>query len=259
MKKSFKTFAVTMTAISTISIGTAFANTNAGEKLSSWYEEFYQKTNKQVQTSIKDYAVSFLPSLEAEQERLTQETNEDIEKFANKTFLKKFSQITVHSSNYLEQLWNKTDFLTGEGDYASNGSQISKDFDTFVSSKNTEVNNYINDQAEIFVEEVTNELDGVVGDSSSSMESTKSDAIQELDTKIISSKEDLERLISAEKEASTDAMKANLDQQISTKKAEISKETGELEWLLKTQITDAGTTIEQDAKNELNSVISSIN
>jgi hypothetical protein len=259
MKKSFKTFAVAITAFSTISIGTAFANTNTAEKLSSWYEEVYQKTTKQIQTSLKDYAVSLLPSLEAEQERLTQETTEDIEKFANITFLKKFSQITVHSSNYLEQLWNKTDFLTGEGEYASNGSQVSKDFDTFVSNTNTEVNNYINDQAENFIEEVTNELDGVVDDSVSSMENTKTGAIQALETRINNSKEELNVLIAAEKDASTDSMKANLDQQISNKKAEIINETEKLESVLKGQITSTGTAIEQNAKNEMNSVISSIN
>jgi hypothetical protein len=259
MKNSFKTFAVAITAFSTISIGTAFANTNTAEKLSSWYEEVYQKTTKQIQTSLKDYAVSLLPSLEAEQERLTQETTEDIEKFANITFLKKFSQITVHSSNYLEQLWNKTDFLTGEGEYASNGSQVSKDFDTFVSNTNTEVNNYINDQAENFIEEVTNELDGVVDDSVSSMENTKTGAIQALETRINNSKEELNVLIAAEKDASTDSMKANLDQQISNKKAEIINETEKLESVLKGQITSTGTAIEQNAKNEMNSVISSIN
>lgn len=259
MKQTFKTFAVTLTALSTISFGTVLANPDAAEHLSSWYKASYQKAADEAGKSLKEYADSILPALAAEQQTLTDSANSTISKHADSIFLKKFSQITVHSSTYLKQLWDKTDYLTGNGEYSSNGSRINQDFDLFISSKNNEVNTYINDQAESFIDEITNELDGIAEDSSAAISSQKSTSVKELEAEISNTKMEIEELLAEEQKASTAEMKTNLDEQIASKKSEIIEHTQELEELLEKKFLNEGSTIEGEAIVTMEQVVNTIN
>jgi hypothetical protein len=258
MKKSFKTFAVTMTALSTISIGSAFASPDASGHLSDWYRKNLQKTTAESVRSLKEYANSLLPYLEKEQKELTDETNGNISKYANETFLNRFLGISRHLVYYADQLSDKTDQLTGQGKYASNGSQINKDFDTFVSGKNTEVNNYIDQQAELFVDEVTTELDGIVQSSSAGISTQKLISSSQLEEEINSTKTELNHLLAAREEAATETLKQNLDKQIAERKAQIIQQTQELKDLHSGQISARGSAIEEDALSSMEQVISSI-
>ncbi|MFD2442807.1 hypothetical protein ACFSO7_02200 [Bacillus sp. CGMCC 1.16607] len=234
-------------AVSAISIGSGMANQDAGGKLQSWYDNLLGQTQQSATAELNSYSKSLVPGIEAEKNELITDTNTRITTLASSEVNRKIGRIQNYNGIYLGQVWDKQEQLIG--------GQVEKDFDSYIQTKNVEVNAYITNQANSFLSEVENELDGKVSETVTGIESKKQSAVDTLNTTIELTQTNLNKQLSNEQQTATEEMKKNLDQQIDVKKEEVEAAVKNAETNQKEAIATKGENIENAALKDLQQMV----
>lgn len=246
----FKKILIVMMLFFSVSFITVMANEDAGGKLQSWYDNLLQQSQKSITDDASIYSESLLLGFQEAYMRKTSDAEAEISKAAEYEKNRANAQIFYYNGNYLGQLWDKRDQLL----YG----QITADFDAYVNGKKTDISSYLNDEANLFLQEVENQLNGIVTDTEETLLDKKNEAVDKLDSRISAVKENLSNQLEERKDQATEYLNDYVDGKIFTELENIQSKIQASEAEQKSSITTIGEEIEEDAKSEMELVVGKI-
>ncbi|MFD2442806.1 hypothetical protein ACFSO7_02195 [Bacillus sp. CGMCC 1.16607] len=235
-------------------VGTAFANTDAGGQLQSWYNNQFNAATGKSATELTKYGVGLAKGLEAEKNKLKGDTVQNVKTAGTDEVTRANGAINTAAQGHIDAINTKKGAIS---------SGMSNQFDQFVNKTNGVTNSVVTSVAKKAQTEIENAVKAQGSTSltfvNDQVSATKNAAIESLGQAIKDAKSELEGLLAAEQTAATNEMKANLDAQISAKRTQITESIAALELLKKGEITQKGASIEAAAKAELDALVSGIN
>jgi hypothetical protein len=202
MKKKKAVIASLVLGLS-MSAGTAFAISDAGERLKFWYDsKFHQSQNDMNENIVKPLLEDMRNQLENHANELIDESKQRIEELAHGVIGYSIGSIYIHTGEYIKQIRDKEAELKPK---------VSSDFDSFVREKNEAVDSFIDSEAEKFLNALNNELDGIVTDTSKNIQDTSNKAQEDLKDEIAITKSQVSEQIKLNQERSEEEIKDNID------------------------------------------------
>ncbi|WP_163099438.1 hypothetical protein [Peribacillus alkalitolerans] len=234
-------------------VGTAFANTDAGAQLGSWYQAKFNLAKGESATAFAIYGASVGNKAISDAKELKNTTVNTIKTAGENESTRASAAINNAKQSHIDAINNKEASIT---------TNMPGEFDRFVNGVNKQTDGLVSTATFLAKKDFTKEVNKQGADSVASVNTnvgkTKTDAVAALQQEIEATKAELSRLIEAEKAAATQEMKTNLDEKIKQAMAEITQLLADLETANKKAITDKGAEIELAAKSELDALVSGI-
>jgi hypothetical protein len=234
-------------------IGTAFANTDAGTQLQSWYNGQFNTAKQQSASAVYNYALGQKNSLMQEKENLKNAAVTNVATAGTDEVDRANGEINSALESHVDAVNTKEAAIT---------TAMPGQFDSFVTSTNGTVNYYVGQEASKATNEITSAVNaqGVVSVDTVNTEvsTTKTNAVAALESEISAAKAELQRLVNEEKAAATQELKDNFDAQIVAVRGQIVDLIADLENANKEAIADKGAEIEAAAKAELDALVNGI-
>jgi hypothetical protein len=104
-----KIVGIVITGITLLSIGTTFALSDSGTKLSSWYHEQFENKAQNLSVSTMDKLSSSLKQFQNQMKPIHQSVSKAIKDYQFNTLLDSTHSIDKHNEQYLNQLHTVTE------------------------------------------------------------------------------------------------------------------------------------------------------
>lgn len=235
-------------------VGTAFAATDAGDKLQAWYDGEFKTSAAQVMKDTETYGKGLIAGLQTWFGGVTTDSTGRINAAGLKEISDRSKTINAEAKAYIND-------INGQKTTISQGMQ--EQYNTTVNTHNGTIDGYATWGYNYAEGELTKALNKQGGESvtavTDGVAATQKQAIADLTAAIDKAKSDLQVLIDAKEAAATTKVKAHLDEQIRLKKADINAKTAELEGLKKADITKAGQDAQDAATKALEDLVIDFN
>lgn len=231
-------------------VGTAFASTDAGEQLGNWYTSQVTPSLNRVWTGAVNYITPQVQGLFNWKAGVQGDSVAAVRIAGTDEIARANTAIGEAKQAYIDAI----EIRQGQIEAGMQGQ-----YDGKVNSTNTTINRYANSAQSQAMNEIGGALETqkclsltAVGDE---VGATKTQAIEDLKAAIAKATSELQGLMDAKELAATNAVKANLDEQIRLKKEFITTETAKLEQAKKDAITAKGAEMETNAKADLDALV----
>lgn len=234
-------------------VGTAFAATDAGTNLETWYNNQFKASTKALWDTVYKEGVQKAIA-QMGWFNTTKNTAVNNVKAAGET------EVTTSNETINGMLKEHTDAITAQQGTIT--TDMPGEYDGFVNEKNNWVDGEATKYTALANGDIKNNLDkqGTASFNKVTNEvgATKSAAIKSLEDAIAKAKGELNVLIASEQTAATAEIRTHIQGQIDAKKIEIEKATKDLEQAKKDAIEAEGLRIENAAKSELDGLVNGI-
>ncbi|RTE08332.1 hypothetical protein [Paenibacillus whitsoniae] len=234
-------------------MGTAFAATDAGVQLQSWYNTATSAAKAAISGDFGSYYTSKTTDLNTTVQSGIDAARVNIATTGRAELADANAAIKSQKDTYASQ-------ITSTGNDITNS--IAGEYDSFVSGVNISTNANV---AAIGVQDTKNIQNAVKNHEGVYMNrlndgvaSTTTTATNELSAQILATKSTLEGLIATEKSTATAEVKANLDSQISTLQAQLQQLTTELQQAAQGRIADKADQLTTASLAQLDSIVGAI-
>lgn len=235
------------------SVGTAMANTDAGEQFRNWYNAQFTASADRVNEALLDH------SYIKEDEWIA--SNAEFSAAAVQDVADKGTEVTNNANSAINSA--KDDYIAAinaaKGQIATD---IAGDYDDEITRQNGLTDQFVEDAGDYYLGVMQDEVNaqGTASETSlnTSVTGTKAAAISALQAAIEQAKTELEALIAAEETAAISETTTHLDNAIATKKADIERLVSELEETIKGDLKDAADLLQASAEGELDALVDGI-
>lgn len=249
MKKK-KLVITTATVVFSLTIGTAFAFVDAGQKLQEWYDGRFQESTNTISSNVEEPINEMITELQQYGNSKINDSKSNILKQITSSINNSNNIIFSHYYDYRSQLEKKEKEIS---------SKVSNDFDKFTEQKNNEVNSFMSTVIEKSLTEFNGELNEIVENTSSDMQNTSNQAQQEIKNSISTIKTQVSNKVKLEQEIAVSEMKENIDLNVEDSKREVQKYIEEYTDEKITTIDQEVKDIEEQAQKEMTDIILNIN
>lgn len=234
-----------------LSVGTVFASVNAGEKLQQWYEGRFQQSVSDInENTVQPLSLDMGDKIATYAKELIAGSKERIEESANNTTWYHVGSIFIHNGRYIDQIRTKQDDLK---------KSVTSEFDTFISNKNQEVNDKVDEVAKYLLTDLSDELDGIVKDTTSSLQLKANEAQEDLSKTIEKAKSQLREKVDSEKSLAEKELTDYIDNMIEKAKLDIATIASNSSSKNIQTIQEKGSELENQAYDEMSNIILNIN
>jgi hypothetical protein len=235
-------------------MGTAFAATDAGAQLQSWYNSATTAAKLAIAGDFGTYYATKAKALDDNVESGLNAARVNIKTTGEAELAGVNSAINTQNSTYLNQITTKGASITGS---------IGAEYDSLVNTTNAVTNGSLLAIGIADTIEITNGVknhEGVYTNRLNDGAKTTSDAATAALTKqIVDTKAALEALLATEKATATTEVKANLDTKISALQTKLSELTTQLQTAAQGKIANRADVLETKALTDLENIVKSIN
>ncbi|SET17462.1 hypothetical protein SAMN05421676_103127 [Salinibacillus kushneri] len=236
------------------SAGLAFANTDAGERLQSWYEGAFGETTESVESQVTAYGESLIPGLEDEYNGMKEEATTDINDTRDSEIGNAESAIESAKESHLENLnGTKEEILAGMQQKFYQEVFLESYFD-------------IQDLAEQAQEYATNDLTAHTGSKgeealnkvTEDLNTAKEEAVSDLEEAIENAKAEIEAGLANHEEITVSNLNNQIDFAIRDTRNIVEETLNGLVEEQQTIIAEAAAELEGDAMDALDEVVAGI-
>lgn len=239
-----------------ISVGTAFAVSDAGGQLQRWYDGRFSGATESINNDVVSPGLDRIESqLSDLKDRLIEDSKQAIKDMKSKTLLYSIGHIYSHMQGYIDSINSKKKELIGTD---KKEGTISNDFDSFVKDKNKEVDKAADEAVQEFLNGLNEELNDKVYHSEKAIEQKASDAQSELSQDIAASKEQISNKLTVEEGIAQDEIKTHINSKLKESKNAVEENTNILVGNKVNAIKQEGLKIQGQAIQEMSNVISQI-
>lgn len=256
MMKTIKGKVITGAAVFAVLTGgaAAFASTDAGANLKSWYDGQFNKSATNVVENSVDYASDQVPGLAKEYNGLKKDATRSINNTKNSEIDDANSEINDTKDQYIAAL---------NGSKEEINKYLKSQFDGIVQNAHTTIG-VVGGQAYDYAE---TELSGLtlkngnsaLADLEAKLKKSNEDAVAELELAIANAKSELQAELDSQEGASTQRIKDAIDAKIWELRGKITERKDVLVSEQQTLIVEKSQKLEDDAKAALDTVVSNIN
>ncbi|MDD9270935.1 hypothetical protein ACFPES_28195 [Paenibacillus sp. GCM10023248] len=231
-------------------MGTAFAATDAGGQLQSWYNSATKVTKALVAGDVASFVASNKDKLVEDYNTINKTAVNDVKTAGTTETTRANTGINNQLSSYSNQLDTTKGAIAGA---------MPAEYDKVVSDANKINNTAVEVLGALgkldIAKDVNNQGKSSLKSVDTDVTATKSAAATALTSKIEATKADLNKLLADERTAASQEIKDNLTAKITAKLAELQKLADELEATNVKAITDKGASIETASKAELETIV----
>ncbi|MFC4100694.1 hypothetical protein [Paenibacillus xanthanilyticus] len=235
------------------SMGTAFAATNAGTQMNSWYTKATGTVKSIITGEFGSYYSEQTASHNAAVNSSVDKARQDIRDAGNAELKRANNAVNAEVNAYVADIQGAQSAIT---------TSMPAEYDNFVSTTNQTTDagiDAIGEANKKFLNSAVKSHTGVyTGRLTTGVEATQEAAAAKLNGQISATKDALDKLLASEKSAATTEITENLQNELKALKEELAalQETGVTN--AKTTITDLGAKLEQAAKDELSDIVTGI-
>jgi hypothetical protein len=234
--------------------GVAFAASDAGVELQSWYNSKFNSAKTDSQNAVIGYAVGQAGALTNEFNGLKNGAKADIAAAGTTEQGRANGKINTYKQDYIDAINTKETEI---------GAGMAAAFDSHVTSTTNQMNAIIDGVAATYKTQATNEIN-TQGTTSFNAVTTnvglsKTEALAALTKEIADTKAALQALLDAEKTTASKELKDNFDTKVQAKRIELTNYINNLEAAKILLIQGEGSRIEGEAKSEMDTLVDGIN
>ncbi|MUV37050.1 hypothetical protein JNUCC1_00856 [Lentibacillus sp. JNUCC-1] len=236
------------------SAGIAFANTNAGEALSNWFDGKYNSATESIESQVTDYAKGFLPELAERQEDHKDHVTNSVNVKKSYEIRTGKDDITNAKDSHLESLGStKAEIMKEMGPkfynevFRPGKAEIDAAASQGLEYATNDLTRYSEGAGQDAVDEVTQTLN-----------EAKDDAVSELEAAIEDAKAEITAKLDEEEAGAVHGLKGQVDIAVNDLKQNVNDLVKELVKEQHAIVADAAKELRNNAKAALDDVVSGI-
>lgn len=235
------------------SVGTAFAATDAGVQLRTWYNTQFENVKNAVYSELATYVEGTDKTFEEETGKIMVNERGNVAEKGRVSGIKVTNEIKKTSDEYKTQIENESKNIK-EG--------MPAEFDNAVASKNLYINGYLDGRALVIQNNINEKIYKATDSALWYVDYSKKDAMKKASTTlndaINNAKGDIENQIGNEKVIANKELKDNVDKRTSELLQKIGEDSRTLAKEQETKIQNKAEELEASAKIELENIVKGI-
>ncbi|MBP1997106.1 hypothetical protein [Paenibacillus eucommiae] len=231
----------------------AFASTDIGGQLQSWFNTKFSVSENQVKASATQYGNQQMDDKKNIARSLNDEKVSSVRNYGEAKKNDSVKQIENTADTYINELNSKKGSLQGDIDnkYRAIENDYLNQFNALANTVQGELNQLLNNSINAEGEKQKN---NVVTDADKAKNASK----EKLNQAIAAAKKDLQDMINNREQASNQNLRSQIDTKIEKLLSDVRKLAADLEKTNKEKIDQAATNAVNQAKNELDAVAASV-
>jgi vacuolar-type H+-ATPase subunit E/Vma4 len=236
------------------SAGVAFASTDAGEQLRTWYNGMFDQSVSEIEADTEDYINDQIPGLEAEYEGLKEDAGVDINITRETATGEQLEEIVTAKLEHLGEIDAEQQAILAEiglqfyNVYLDGYFEILNQADAALNYATTDLTDFTAGEGEAAVQQLTTDIN-----------QAKEEAVQELEDAIAAAQEALTTAIDSHQVSTTDNLKSQVNWAIDDLRDNVNVLLEGLVEDQQTLITTTADQLGQDAISALDEVVNGIN